>query len=666
MAENSDPWAEEGASTPRADLIRRERVEGPGLLSRLPGMAYQCRNDPDWTMDFVTGGCHALTGCDPSELIGEEGVTFADLIHPEDRDRVWSGVQRAVEEDRPFDLEYRIRTVDGDEKWAWERGHPVRDAAGELLGLEGFVTDITELRRKSAELESSRRMLQALAEQSLFGVYIVQDGVLRYVNDALAETFGYERREIVNRLGPADLAQPEDREAVLEKIRRRVEGDVTALGYAFRGLRKDGSRIDVEVYGARSEVGGEPAVTGVLLDVTEQKKLEEQVVRAQKMESIGLLASGIAHDFNNILTAVGGNAQLLLDDLPDRREIVEGLKEIRRGTDRAATLTRQMLTFARDSRSAEKGTSELSSALSELREMVESMAGEDVEVEWILGADEAWVELDSGRLGQVLMNLVANARDAMPGGGGLTIRTTTVELDEDYGNTHFEVEPGRYGQLSVRDTGAGMSAEVRERIFEPFYSTKERGKGTGLGLSTVYGIVKQIGGHIWVYSEPGQGTHFKIHLPLVEGRPTEESGAEESDRSLPLKGSETILLVDDDPAVLSVSQKILERYGYAVVTAGEAEEAVRRFQEIRNEVDILVSDVVLPNLSGPGLVERLRELGATFRVIFVSGYPEQSVNRAARLDPDAAFLEKPFDPKTLVSTVRAVLDEGDGDQRSRA
>lgn len=668
MSENWEPSAEEGASTPAANRIRRERGEGPGLLSRLPGMAYQCRNDSDWTMEFVTAGCRDLTGCEPAELLGEGGLAYADLIHPEDQDRVWKGVQRAVEKDRPFELEYRIATADGEEKWVWEQGHPVRSADGELLGLEGFITDVTQLRRKSEELDASRRMLGALAEQSLFGVYVIQDDVFRYVNEAFADTFGYERREIVNRLGPAELVVPEDRETVEENIRRRVEGEVPALGYSFRGLRKDGSRIDVEVYGARSKVGGEAAVSGVLLDITEQKKLEEQVVRAQKMEAVGLLASGIAHDFNNILTAVGGHAQLLLDEVSvtdEAEEIVEGLTEIRRAANRATSLTRQMLVFARDSRSAEAEASDLNGALAEVREMVETMTGDAVEVEWSLDAEESWVRLDAGRLGQIVMNLVANARDAMPEGGRLTIRTTAVELHEDYANTHFEVEPGRYGQLSVRDTGGGMPPEVRERIFEPFYSTKERGKGTGLGLSTVYGIVKRAGGHVWVYSEPGQGSHFKIHLPLAERTPAEEPRVEEPVRSLSLEGSETILLVDDDPAVLSVSQKILERYGYAVVAAGDAEEAVRRYEERGSELDLLITDVVLPTRSGPRLVEGLRESGANLPVIFISGYTEESVNRTARLDPHAVFLEKPFDPKTLASTVRTLLDEEDG-RRSRS
>lgn len=648
----------DGARTPAADAIQAHRASGPGLLSRLPGMAYQCRNDPDWTMEFVSGGGRSLTGYDPSDLIGPEGITYGELIHPDDRDRVWEEVQQSISDpDSSFDLQYRIVRANGDVCYVWEQGQPIWAEDGALLGLEGFVTDVTELRLKTEELETSREMLQALADQKLFGVYVILHGVFAYVNEAMAETFGYERHEIVNEMGPLDLVSAEDRERVSENLRKRVEGEVPDLAYSFRGVKKDGNHVEVEVHGARSLVDGEPAVSGVLLDVTDRRRLEEQARQAQKMEAVGLMASGIAHDFNNLLTAVGGHARLLLDRLPSRKEILECVDEIRRASDRATILTRQMLDFARDSRTADGDPSDLNEVMVDLHQMIESMSGDSVQVEWSIDDQDIWVGLDQGRIGQIVMNLVANAKDAMPDGGTLRIRTSTVELDEEYARDHLGVDPGHFALLGVRDTGLGMPPDVRDRIFEPFYTTKERGKGTGLGLSSVYGMVKQAGGHIWVYSEVGQGTHFKIHLPLLEGDEMSEHRSERAaDAPGRLHGSESVLVVDDDPAVLSVSQKILERYGYSVVGVENAEAAIQTYESRSEEIALLITDVVLPGWSGLELVEELRNRGAKLPVVFVSGYTEDSVNQTAREDPAAVFLEKPYDPKHLVGAVRRLLD----------
>jgi len=513
------------------------------------------------------------------------------------------------------------------------------------------------------------RWIETLTEQGIFGVYVIQDGTFRYVNETLAGTFGYRPDELVHRLGPLDLVAPEDREANLE---RRLAGEVSELRYAFRGLKKDGSRIWVEVHGGRTEVDGAPAVVGALLDITERKELERQVVQAQKMEAVGLMASGIAHDFNNVLTAITGNIDLLLHGSTDPDEVQRGLREIRAAAERARKLTREILTFGRGGEAARESSAELDRALAEIREMVTSMTGDDVEVEWSFGADEFRVPLDVSRLGQVLMNLVVNARDAMPDGGRISIRTRTVHLEEEYARSHLDLEPGRYAQLSVRDTGHGMDPATRERIFEPFFSTKEAGEGTGLGLSTVYGIVRDAGGHVWVYSEPGQGTHFKIHLPRERAPATdadpaaEKAEARESPAPDRLEGSETVLLVDDDPAVRTVSAKILERYGYTVLLADDADAAIRAFAEHGDRVDLLLSDVVLPGLSGPELRDRLAGSGAAFGVVFMSGYTERSVNREARLRPGAAFLEKPFDPAELIRTVRRTLDADAGSRPESA
>jgi len=387
----------------------------------------------------------------------------------------------------------------------------------------------------------------------------------------------------------------------------------------------------------------------------EKKRMEEQFRQAQKMEAVGRLSGGIAHDFNNLMTIVMGNADLTLMDMPEDDPIRESVIQIREAGGRAASLTRQILAFSRR-QIVEPVVLNLNELALGVDKMLRRIIGEDVDLETVLGSDLGRVEADPGQLEQVMMNLAVNARDAMPGGGKLTIETANVELDREYARNHFAVTPGSYVMLAVSDTGMGMTEEVRSQIFEPFFTTKEVGKGTGLGLSTVYGIVKQADGHIWVYSEPGKGATFKIYLPRVEKAGQALKQVDTMPESL--QGSETVLVVEDDPQLRNMAFKILERHGYTVLVAEGGQPAIQIAETYGEKIDLVVTDVVMPEMSGKEAAERIKTLRPDIKVLFMSGYTDNAIVHHGILDRDIAFLQKPFTPNGLARKVKEVLTGG--------
>ncbi len=384
------------------------------------------------------------------------------------------------------------------------------------------------------------------------------------------------------------------------------------------------------------------------------KSLEEQLRQSQRIEAVGQLAGGIAHDFNNLLTVIKGYSELLLIKLKEGDPIKGNIEEIHRASLRAADLTRQLLAFSRR-QILEFKVLDLNSILPDLDKMLHRLIGEDIELVFLLSGHLGKIKSDAGQIEQVILNLAVNARDAMPSGGKLTIETANVELDETYARTHIGVKPGRYVMLSVSDTGVGMTPEVKEHIFEPFFTTKEKGKGTGLGLSTVYGIVKQSEGEIWVYSEPGHGTTFKIYLPRVE---EEATALPHGDDKGPLpRGSETILLVEDEPSVRGLAVQILRENGYRLLEAANGNEALRMAQEYAGEIHLLLTDVVMPQMGGKELANRLKTLRPGMKVLFTSGYTDDAIVHHGVLNSGIDFLQKPFSPETLAQKVREILDK---------
>ena len=389
------------------------------------------------------------------------------------------------------------------------------------------------------------------------------------------------------------------------------------------------------------------------IELAGRKQLEQQLQQSQKMEAFGRLAGGVAHDFNNLLTVIIGFSQLLLAESPAGSSQRELLEEITQASEQAVMLTRQLLAFSRQ-QLLEVQVLDMNTVVTEVGKMLDRLIGEDIDLVLVLNKDLGRVMADPGQIGQVLVNLAVNARDAMPQGGKLTIETTNVELDGAFAHDNLALEPGPYIMLAIADTGYGMDAKTQERIFEPFFTTKERGKGTGLGLSTVYGVVKQSGGSIWVYSEVGRGTTFKIYLPRVDE--VIQSPLLTPETESELQGSETILVVEDAGAVRLLMRTTLEARGYTVVEAGMSEDAVAILQQAAQPIHLLLTDVVMPGMSGRELAEVVKAYHRGIRVLYTSGYTDDAVLRHGVLEPGSHFIQKPFRPIDLVRKVREVLD----------
>ncbi len=457
---------------------------------------------------------------------------------------------------------------------------------------------------------------------------------------------------------------PDDRSRVLALSLKAVEEQQTQ-DFECRMLAADGRWIWLrDIVSASRNGDGEAALKlqGVMLDITRQKQAEEalhqseeQFRQSQKMEAIGRMAGGIAHDFNNLLTAITGYSELLLQ-VPELDGGVRGnLEEIRKAAGRAAGLTHQLLAFSRR-QVLRPVVLDLNMLVANIHKMLRRVIGEDIELVTVLGTELGRIKADPGQLEQVVMNLVVNARDAMPIGGTLTIETANKELDEEYARTHVPTRPGSYVMLAITDTGVGMNSNTLARIFEPFFTTKEQGKGTGLGLSTVYGIIKQSDGFIWAYSEPERGTSFKVYLPRVEGEAVVPAETIERPMELP-HGTETVLLVEDEESVRNLVRTILQEFGYTVLEASHGGEALRVAIRHEGPIHVMLTDVVMPLMSGRQLTDKLAPLRPEMKVIYMSGYMDHTVVHAGILEPGTVFLQKPFTPVVLAQKLREVLDK---------
>jgi len=471
-------------------------------------------------------------------------------------------------------------------------------------------------------------------------------------NDAMARMYGFnEASELLGtRLSDLhNVADPTNR----EQIRAFIRAGYRVSDSETREHDREGRpRVFLNNVVGFVENGQLVRVWGTQRDVTEQRHLEEQFRQSQKMEAVGQLAGGIAHDFNNLLTAILGNTQLLLRELPPGDSMRGDVEEIRKASERAASLTRQLLAYSRR-QMLQPEVLDLNVVMAEMDKMLRRLIGEHIDLVAVFAPDLGRVRADPNQIEQVIVNLAVNARDAMPDGGKLTIGTANVDLDESFAQAHLGSVPGSYAMLAVTDTGMGMDAAVRAHLFEPFFTTKEVGKGTGLGLATVYGIVKQSGGYISVYSEPGHGSSFKIYLPRIATPAEPPAGAPKGG---PAPGSETVLVVEDEPAVLTLSRRALEAQGYVVLAASDADAALRVVERHGGMIHLLLTDVVMPGLSGHELANRLSAQRPGIRVLYMSGYPGDAVVQHGTLPLGSAFLQKPFSPDGLARKVRDVLD----------
>ena len=527
-----------------------------------------------------------------------------------------------------------------------------------VRGALAFAQIQTNRHAAEAALRVSERRFRALVEESWDAIALfAADGTITYGSPATTRLLGYDLAEFVGR-NAMEFIHPDDRAAVVLRLEEVTSRPRSRLHVAARVQHKNGTWRYLE--GVLTNLLDDPSVAAIVnnyRDVTDRRVLEEQIMLSQKMEAIGRLAGGVAHDFNNILTAIGGYADLLMADFPPDDKRRGDIDEIHRATERAASLTQQLLAFSRRQVMQPKVIS-LNALIPEIEKMLRRLIGEDILFATVLHPRAGNVRADPGQLEQVIVNLAVNARDAMPApnGGRLTIETRNVELDESYAADHPGVTPGRYVMLAVTDTGIGMDEETKSRIFEPFFTTKARGKGSGLGLATVYGIVRQTGGHIWPYSEPGTGTTMRVYLPCVDD-PADpiEHPSEAPPESL--RGTETILLVEDEAPVRSVTRQLLERNGYTVLEAADGRTALSLINGERDpvHVDLLLTDVIMPGMSGRELADQMKAHRPQLRVLFMSGYTDDAVVRHGMLEPGLAYLEKPFRPPVLLRKVREVL-----------
>ena len=510
------------------DALQESRRKIAALMADLPGMAYRCRNDHDWTMELVSDGVRELTGYEPAALVDNASLSYNDLIHEEDRGLVWREVQEAIEHRAPYRLSYRIRDAAGRLRWVWEQGRGVFAEDGTIQALEGFITDITE-----------------------------------------------------------------------------------------------------------------------------RKTLEEQLRQSQKLEAVGRLAGGIAHDFNNLLTAILGFAVLVMGQLGEAHPMWRRVAEIKKAAERAAALTSQLLAFSR-SQVLQPRVLDMFSVVSDMDQMLRRLIGEDIDLVTEGSTLSGRVRADRGQLEQVIVNLVINARDSMPMGGQLTIAVEPTDVTPGSSRGSDSAPAGSWVCLTVRDTGIGMDAETKSRIFEPFFTTKEKSKGTGLGLATVYGIIKQSGGEVVVRSKPGAGTTFEVLLPRVEQEVEPSRVSSDADAQ---HGTETVLLVEDEDMVRELALRALEMHGYRVIEAGRPEDALEVLRDPGMPIDILVTDVVMPGMSGGTLAQHAATLRPRTRILFMSGYTDDAIVHHGVSDRRHAFLQKPFTPSALARKVRSVLDE---------
>ncbi|MBN1566715.1 MAG: PAS domain S-box protein [Acidobacteria bacterium] len=574
---------------------------------------------------------------------------FINPVHPEDREKVmnWGPMTRTGQ---PVSYEYRIIRADGSIRHIWDRGYPVAQKDGKVTLYVGTGLDVTEWRQAEEALRESREYLDQIIN-GIADPVVVKDcnHIHVLVNDAFCKYMEQKKEDLIGKTGFEDL--PEE----LAKALLKSEEEVLRTG---RNSLTEDSIIDP--HGLRrtwmtrksllTNKKGEKQIILAMRDITEYKQLEAQLLQAQKMEAIGVLAGGVAHDFNNLLNVINGYSELALESLGEDAAVRKDIEQVWDAGKRAAALTSQLLAFGRK-QILQPEILDLNAIIDQLSAMLRRLIGEDIDLAFITSQDLGMIHADPAKIQQVVLNLAVNARDAMPKGGKLTIETANIHFNEDYIREHSGAKPGAYVMLAISDNGVGMDAGTKEHLFEPFFTTKEKNKGTGLGLATVYGIVKQSNGFIWVYSEPGKGTTFKIYFPRVEGESTSIEITEEPE----YPGTETILLVEDEAAVRNLASRILRDRGYTIIEAGDGKEALRLAGEYTEEIHLVVTDVIMPGISGSVLVSRLETTRPGIKALYISGYTDNAIVHHGILDSGIAFLEKPFSPKRLASKVREAL-----------
>jgi len=586
----------------------------------------------------------------PCETLCEDPLSLMDAVVPEDRAAVLDVMARQSQ-GKPSVVQYRIVRPDGSRRWILSRSYPVFDEHGRNHRTVGVAADITDRKEAEEALRQSEHKYRQLFDTESDALFLIETetGRILEVNAAGQALYGYSRDELVS-MRTTDLS-----------VEPEATGSQPGHALLTHHRKKDGAVFPVEITARHFELGGRDVRVAAIKDINfrvkaeeEKRKLEAELLHAQKMEAVGTLAGGIAHDFNNLLQAVQGYAELLLIKTSTDDVGVTELKEIVNAAQKGAELTRQMLTFSRKVESIKRPL-DLNHELQQVQRLLDRTLPKMIEIELILADNLRLVNADRGQMQQVVMNLAVNAKDAMPEGGRLIVRTENVFLDETYCRTNPGVTPGQYIGVTVSDTGHGMDDSTLKHLFEPFFTTKEAGRGSGLGLAMVYGIVKSHDGHITCRSKVGAGATFTIYLPVLEhGAETPDS--KDVEESLG-RGTETVLLVDDDQLVRDFAKRILEQVGYTALTAADGEMAVATYVLQKQRIDLVILDVIMPGMGGKKSLEKILHINPRARVLLMTGYASDASFDALLATGAKGLLKKPFKAKDLLNTIRQVLDE---------
>jgi two-component system cell cycle sensor histidine kinase/response regulator CckA len=597
--------------------------------------------DRDGRITFMNRACLRALGYSEQEIYGKifRDTILSPNLSPGLREQIRTGLAERGE----WKGECLHRRKDGTDFPVYMSAGQLKDSAGRVIGIVGIARDITESKRAEERFYKAFHL-----NPEPITIATVSDGRYLDVNESFLRITGYQREEVIGRtsLEVKFWERPEDRAKLLEKLRQ--QGSVRDLEITFR-TKFDEQRTALDSADI-IEVGGQKCIIAILKDITERKGLENQLRQLQKMEAVGQLSGGIAHDFNNLLGVIIGYSEILEDGLEKNAKLRKTAQEIRKAGQRAATLTRQLLAFSRQQH-LEPKVLNLNTVVADTEKMLRRLIGEHIEMTSKLASDLGQVKADQGQIEQVIMNLALNARDAMPDGGKLIIETRNVELDEEYALHHPPTVSGKYVEMIMTDSGVGMDAQTQSHIFEPFFTTKQLGKGTGLGLATVYGVVKQSGGYIWVYSEPGLGTTFKVYLPRVD-EAIRESGTASAGAAV-AQGSETILLVEDEESLRTLTRTILEQNGYRVLEAGGGKEALEIARLHTGPIDLLLTDMVMPGMNGHAVARNLALVHPETKVVYISGYA--GFGQFGLPESDNVLISKPITRDTLLRKLREVL-----------
>jgi len=596
-------------------------------------------------------GAERIYGYSAAEALGK---SLSILAPPNHATTILEFLEKAKQGERVEQFETLSTRKDGKQINVALTVSPIKDAMGKIVGASVIARDMTARKRVEEALSRSEARARRLVDSNIIGIVIGDlDGKLLDANDAFLRIVANTRDDLLAGKMHWDTMTPPEYHDSDRQAADQLRDTGVAAPWEKEFFRKDGSRVSVLI-GVATLAAKEEDIECVsfVVDISERKQLEVQLRQAHKMEAIGRLAGGVSHDFNNLLAVILGYSDLVLDALPPDHPAVKKVEMIRKAGTSAADLTRQLLAFSRQ-QMLQPRVLNVRDIVERTQELLSRLIGEDIQFSTSLEPSLGCVRADPGQIEQVLVNLIVNARDAMPQGGRLTIEARNVVLDDSYVDEHKPVIPGPYVLLAVEDAGCGMDRKTQSRIFDPFFTTKALGKGTGLGLATVYGIVKQSGGYIWVYSELGEGTVFKVYLPRVE------QDAQETEPTDPVQlitqNCETILLAEDSASLREMAREYLSSVGYTILEAASGEEALQKAKDFDGTIHLLLTDVVMPGMSGPDLARQIVSLRPRMKLIFVSGYTGDAIARQGVLDPSVVFIQKPYRPKALARKIREVL-----------